>query len=164
MQPPKLPANEFLRLDATKHLNILDTPREKRFDKITKEAAKKLHVPICTISIIDAHREWFKSCVGTATTEGLRELSFCGHTILTDKMLIVEDTLKDSRFIDNPQVLGSSHIRFYAGIVLHDQATHLPVGAFCIKDVVPRYLTSEDLEVLTDLAHRVEIELNNRKS
>lgn len=160
MQPPKIPANEFLRLDATKHLNILDTPREKRFDKITRAAAKELHAPICTLSIIDSNREWFKSCIGTHALEGLRESSFCGHTILEDKMLIIEDTLQDIRFADNPQVTNPPHIRFYAGIVLKDRTTNLSIGAFCIKDFVPRQLTPAELEILHRHACQAEDELN----
>lgn len=159
MQTAPLPENEAARLEAVKLLGVLDTPAEQRFDVITKQAAIAFHVPICTISIIDTNREWFKSCVGTTTREGDRSISFCGHTIVSGKMLIIEDTLRDPRFADNPQVAQPPHIRFYAGVTLHDRH-HVPVGAFCIKDTQPRSLDLKDIQLLMDFAKRVEDELN----
>jgi GAF domain-containing protein len=160
MQPPPIPANESERLQAVKHLNILDTPAEERFDTITKAAAEELRVPICTIAIIDATREWFKSCVGTTATEGARETSFCGYTIVSGKILVIQDTLADPRFANNPQVTQPPHIRFYAGVTLHDRDTHLPVGAFCVKDVKPRSLTPQEFSALLRYADQAESELN----
>lgn len=158
---PPIPANESERLHAVKHLNILDTPPEERFDKITKAAAEELHVPICTITIVDANREWFKSCVGTTATEGPRETSFCGYTIITGKIFVIKDTLEDPRFADNPQVTQPPHIRFYAGVTLHDHATHLPIGAFCVKDVKPRTVSLQELNALLQYADQAEAELNS---
>jgi GAF domain-containing protein len=160
MESPVTPAYEPERLHAIRHLNILDTPPEERFDAITKAAAEELQVPISTISIVDANREWFKSCVGTAATEGPRDVSFCGHTIVSGKIFVINDTLKDARFADNPQVTQPPHIRFYAGVTLHDHATHLPVGAFCVKDTKPRELTLQEFNALLQYADKAEYELN----
>lgn len=142
-------------------MGVLDTPPEPRFDAITTRAAKTFGVPICTISVIDANREWFKSCVGTLHREGERSTSFCGHTIVSGKILIVEDALKDPRFADNPQVVNPPHVRFYAGVTLFDRKTHIPVGAFCIKDTKARSLDLDELNVLMDLARQAEEELNH---
>lgn len=163
MQPAPRPQNDKERIRAVRSLHILDTPTEERFDQITREAAAKLNAPICTISIIDENREWLKSCVGTDVRERSRDMSFCGYTIVRGSIFVIEDTLQDPRFSDNPQVAQPPHIRFYAGITLHEEKTHLPIGAFCIKDIKPRTLNTEEMGVLLSYAQKAEKELNKEK-
>ncbi len=139
---------------------ILDTKPEERFDRLTEEAVAKLKVPISTITIIDADREWFKSCQGLDEKQGGRDVSFCGHALLAKNLFVVEDTLKDPRFADNPMVVNAPYIRFYAGMALLDQKTGQPVGVFCVKDTKPRQFNLEEINVFMDLANRAEKELN----
>ncbi|OGG72945.1 hypothetical protein A3A38_04370 [Candidatus Kaiserbacteria bacterium RIFCSPLOWO2_01_FULL_53_17] len=163
MVRPPITSNEQSRLKAVKQLKILDTALEERFDSITREAVKRLRAPISTISIIDKDREWFKSRVGLDQTQGPRDISFCGHSMLARDIFIVEDTLLDERFADNPYVIGEPHLRFYAGVSLHERDSGLPVGVFCIKDIRPRKLSAGEIAALIELAGRVEAELNVRK-
>ncbi|MDO8664558.1 MAG: GAF domain-containing protein, partial [Candidatus Liptonbacteria bacterium] len=93
--------------------------------------------------------------------EGERATSFCGHTILGKGMFLIEDTLKDSRFADNPTVTGFPFIRFYAGVTLSDYKTDQAVGVFCVKDNKPRSFSKEEMAILIDLAKRAENYLNN---
>ena len=160
MQKAPIPDNEVARLTAVKSFNILDTPPEERFDKVTKAAIEYFKVPIATITIMDADREWFKSCQGLNFNQADRSVSFCGHAMLSTYIFIVEDTLKDQRFMDNPQVIGAPYIRFYAGMAMKDKKTNLPVGVLCIKDTKPRTLSPEDIATLIDLAGQAEEELN----
>lgn len=152
--------DEEQRLEAVHRLAILDTQPEVRFDNLTHEAVEKLHMPISTISILDSNREWFKSCVGLDATEGERAISFCGHALYAKDMFIIEDTLQDERFADNPMVVGPPFIRFYAGIALLDHKTSQPVGVFCVKDTKPRSLSIQEVGVIVDIADRIEEELN----
>jgi diguanylate cyclase len=164
MQKAPIPKNEQERLIAVHNLAILDSEPEARFDNITKEVKEKLNVPISTLTIIDKDREWFKSKQGLSKTEGKREVSFCGHALLATEIFIVEDTLKDDRFKDNPMVVGGPHIRFYAGISLRDYITKLPVGVLCVKDIIPRKLKLEEINILMELASRAEKEINNNNA
>ncbi|MDX9893512.1 MAG: GAF domain-containing protein [Patescibacteria group bacterium] len=164
MKKAPIPQNETARLEALKQLGILDTPTEKRFDQITKEATAKLQVPVSTISIIDEDREWFKSCQGLDSKEGARDISFCGHAMLSREIFIIEDTLEDERFKDNPYVIGKNGIRFYAGIALHDQASGLPIGVLCVKDFKPKKMSLDEIEILMKLAAKAEDELNSTKA
>jgi GAF domain-containing protein len=152
--------NENQRLEALKRLGILDTPPEERFDVITREASVKLGVPISTISIIDAKREWYKSRCGLTAQEGERDISFCGHAMQAEYIFVIEDTLTDNRFKDNPYVTGAPFIRFYAGVALHDRKTKLPVGVLCVKDVKPRKFSPAEVVTLIELARQAEDELN----
>ncbi len=160
MQKAPIPANEKERIEAVHRFAILDTEPEERFDTLTREAVEKLKVPMSMVSILDTDREWFKSCVGFDKKEGERSVSFCGHALLATNIFIVEDTLKDERFKDNPLVVGDPFIRFYAGVALFDHKTRQPIGVFCVKDTKPRKLTTEEISVVIDLAGRAEEELN----
>lgn len=160
MQPAQIPQNEFDREEALRSLHVLDTEEEERFNRITREAAAQLHVPICAISLVDTNREWLKSCVGTDARSRGRDISFCGHTIMRGMMFVIEDTQKDPRFADNPQVTNPPYVRFYAGVTLHEKKTHLPIGALCIKDTKPRSLSTDDVGLLLHFALEAEKELN----
>lgn len=160
MQSAPIPNNEEERIEAVHRLAILDTEPEERFDSLTKEAVKKLNVPISAVAILDSKREWFKSCVGLNQKDGDRAISFCGHALLAQDIFIVEDTLNDSRFVDNPMVVGFPFIRFYAGMALLDNKTSQPVGVFCIKDTKPRNLSLEEVGIFMDIASRAEKEIN----
>ena len=160
MQTAPIPGNESERLAALHGLGLLDTKPEPRFDEITKEATRQLKMPISTISILDENREWFKSCQGVSAKEGPRDISFCGHALLAADVFVVEDTLADERFKDNPYVTGPPFIRFYAGQALREKKSGLPIGVFCVKDIKPRHFGSEELAIFIGLADRAETELN----
>ncbi len=139
-------------------LGILDTPNEWRFDRLTQLTQRIFKVPISVVSLVDENRQWFKSSVGLNVSETPRAESFCGHAILGPEILIIEDTLRDERFSDNPLVLGEPHIRFYAGcpLVLDNRR----LGTLCIIDQSPRSLDQDQIETLRDLASVVERELS----
>jgi len=160
MLTPSLPIDEASRLEALYSLNLLDTPPEERFDRITRLATQILKVPIALVSLIDSNRQWFKSCQGLEATETERSVSFCAHAILDDSLFIIPDTHLDERFADNPLVTGTPHVRFYAGQPLFGPDRHR-VGTLCIIDVYPRHLNDKALTVIRDLAAWAEQELNS---
>lgn len=106
---------EINRIQSLHDLNILDTPPEERFDRITKIAQIMFDVPIALVSLVDSNRQWFKSCAGLSVTETPRSVSFCSHAILNEDVMTVSDATQDERFANNPLVTGSPNIRFYAG-------------------------------------------------
>lgn len=154
-----LPPNESLRLAALHELNILDTPPEERFDRMTRIAAATFDVPIAFVSLIDSERQWFKSACGLSIEGTPRSLSFCSHAILQDEPLVVRDALEDERFADNPLVTDEPGIRFYAG---HPLTTidGYNIGTLCLADRVPRDLSDEELRLLGDMARTVQDQLN----
>ncbi|GGC64907.1 GAF domain-containing protein [Marinobacter halophilus] len=157
MQTPDHPANEDKRLSALEAALLLDTPPEERFDRITRLAARLFDVPICLVSLIDANRQWFKSCYGLGVRETARDISFCGHAILGTDTFVVENALQDERFADNPLVTGEPNIRFYAGAPLEDRHGHR-LGTLCLIDRSPRPFPDDDKQALRDLADMVERE------
>ncbi|MBE0506849.1 MAG: response regulator [Marinospirillum sp.] len=159
MQAPRLPENECERLQALHRMKVLDTPAEERFDRLTRLCKQFFGVEIVAISLIDENRQWFKSSQGLDIHETGRDISFCGHTILQEQLLVVEDAQQDQRFCDNPLVTGAPHIRFYAGAPLHNPQGYR-VATLCLIDSQPRKLTAEEQHILLDFAVTVELELN----
>jgi diguanylate cyclase (GGDEF)-like protein len=158
MQQPAQPSNEAARIALLRSLDILDTPPDERFDRLTRLAKRLFDVPIATVSLVDSDRQWFKSCIGLSVTETPRDISFCGHTILDDELLVIEDAQADPRFFDDPLVTGDLHLRFYAGCPL-TLRNDVRVGAICIVDTKPRTLDEADRGLLRDLGHIAEREL-----
>lgn len=158
MQTPAIPANEIERLHVLRALAILDTKAEERFDRVTRIATRMFNVPIALVTLVDANRQWFKSCIGLSTTETSRDISFCGHAILGSEAFVIQDAAEDIRFHDNPLVIGEPHIRFYAGRPI--RTTHgFKIGTLCLIDSQPRTFSAKDINDLDDLACLVESEL-----
>ena len=158
MKTPDIPQEEEARLKTLRSLDILDTPQEERFDRLTRMAKRMFGVPIALVSLVDDNRQWFKSCAGLDASETPRDISFCGHAILGNEVFIIPDATKDERFADNPLVLHEPNIRFYAGCPLRALNGN-KLGTLCIIDRKPRSLGEEDIEALQDLAAMVEREL-----
>ncbi|MGB3145313.1 MAG: ATP-binding protein [Maribacter sp.] len=149
-----IPENESARIEKLRYYDILDTDAEEMFDDLTKLAAQILEVPICTISLIDEDRQWFKSKIGIEDKETSREISFCQYTIMEDDIFEVEDAVKDERFKDNPLVTGNPGIRFYSGAALRDEDGHA-IGTLCAIDLVPRRFTQKQQMALKWISNTV---------
>lgn len=158
MKAPQKPTNEGARLKTLESLNILDTPPEDRFDRYTRIAAALFDVPIALVSLVDNHRQWFKSSCGLSVDETPRSISVCGHVILQNEVFVVEDLAEDPRFSDNPLVTNDPKLRFYAGVPLQPLNGY-KLGSFCILDYKPREFTDKNKADLSDLASMVSDEL-----
>ena len=158
---------ERARIEALRALRILDTPPEPRFDRLTRLAADIFDVPIALVSLVDEHRQWFKSCQGMNLCETSRAESFCSHAIQAPPgaVLIVPDATQDPRFADSAMVTASDGVRFYAGAVLTTPSGQ-NLGALCIKDRVPRTFSEADARRLRQLADLVteQIELTRERN
>jgi len=158
MQVPELPGNDAARVATLQSLNILDTPRDDRFDRYTRIAARIFDMPIVLISLVDDSRQWFKSTEGLDVEETARDISFCAHAILGDDVLEVPNARRDPRFFDNPLVVERPRIRFYAGAPLEAPNGH-KLGTLCVIDRVPRRLSDDEKAMLKSLADMVVDEM-----
>jgi diguanylate cyclase (GGDEF)-like protein len=151
MEIPEWTTDEPIRLAALRSTRQLDTPIEERFESLTRMARRLLNVPIAAVSLVDTDRQWFKSISGLDADQTSRAVSFCGHTIHGDDVLIVTDARKDERFTDNPLVTDAPNIVFYAGSPIRSRCGS-NIASFCVIDNKPRHLTGDEIEILRDLA------------
>ena len=139
---------EEQRVAALKELDILDTPPEERFDRLTRIATRIFNVPVAQITLLDGDRQWFKSIQGAELTEVPRAITFCTHTVETaNGTMVITDAEKDSRFDGNPMVHSEPNIRFYAGSSL-SYSENVRLGTLCILDVKPRQMSENDIAIL----------------
>jgi diguanylate cyclase (GGDEF)-like protein len=139
------------RLSALEAYDILDTPTEETFDRITRLTSRMFGVSISTVTFLDGHRQWFKSRVGINDCETDRGPAFCNVALRETSPLVVTDALADERFRENPFVLGEPHIRFYAGAPLRAPGGQV-IGTLCAMDRKPRAFGTADVAALTDIA------------
>ena len=154
--------NEQDRLRILRDYQVLDTPFELCFDRITELARTVFEAPIALVSLVDEDRQWFKSCLGLTVRETPRELAFCDHTIRADEVLVISDARSDLRTRANPLVTDDPRIVFYAGAPLITPEKYR-LGSVCIIDRKPRYFTDKDKKILKQLSGLVMDELNLRR-
>lgn len=142
------------RLAELQRLLILDSGPERAYDDITRLLAKSLAIPFTMVNMLDAERDWFKSCVGVQQTQSPAVTSFCEAFFnATEDLIVVEDTLTDPRFARHAKVIGRPFIRFYAAARLAVRGQ--TVGTLCAYDVCPRQLAPEQLEDFQKMAGAV---------
>lgn len=161
---PNKPHNEAERLAALRRYEILDTPQEAAFDDLVMIASAVCGMPMGSVSLIDADRQWFKARLGLGDSETSRDSAFCAHAILNpDEVMVVPDAMEDPRFRDNPFVVSHPGIRFYAGAPLLG-TEGLPMGTLCVMDRQPRKLEKHQIEALNALSRQVSRLLELRRA
>jgi PAS domain S-box-containing protein len=156
-----IPQNEAERIRALRRYDILDTPPDGAFDRITSLAARLLNVPIAIVSIVDTNRVWFKSHYGLEVSEIAREPGLCASAILFNAPWVVTDARHDPRTRSNPLVAGAFGIRFYAATPL-TTIDGYNLGTICVIDRQPRTISKAELGILQDLAAIVMDEMELR--
>jgi two-component system, NtrC family, sensor kinase len=156
-------STEAARVASLNRYAILDSEPEQSFDDLVILAAHICQTPMATLSLVDDHRQWFKSKFGVEVKETPREVSICSHAIQQGDLFIVPDTLQDPRFRENPLVTGEPHVRFYAGTPLINEDGYA-LGTLCVLDREPRQLNTEQKEAINALGRlalrQMELRMN----
>ena len=158
-----IPADEPERMAAVRRYDVLDTPPDGAFDRITAIAARRFGAPIAIISVVDQDRIWFKSHHGLDVKEIGRDPGLCASAILSDVPHILPDATKDVRSLANPLVAGEFGLRFYAGVPLRTSDGY-NLGTLCVIDKEPRTIDQAQIDDLKDLASVVMDQLELRLS
>lgn len=158
---------ETERLAALQSYEILDTPPDGAFDRITALAARHFDVPVALVSLVDEDRIWFKSRHGLQTDEIPRSPGLCASVIFSDEAYVVRNAIEDPRTLANPLVAGQMGVRFYAAVplVTHDG---FRLGTMNIIDFKPRDFDGRQLSDLHEFAglvmDQMELRLSARKT
>jgi PAS domain S-box-containing protein len=151
------------RLAALEILGLMDSPPEASFDRFTRLAARLLNAPVALVTLLDADRQFIKSCVGLpegAGQSGPVPESFCRYAVEADAPLLVDDARLDPRLRDNPSVHALGMVA-YAGFPIRTPDGHV-LGTLCVLDFVPRSWSQEEHQILADLADAATTEIAQR--
>ncbi|MDP1749611.1 MAG: histidine kinase dimerization/phosphoacceptor domain -containing protein [Reyranella sp.] len=140
------PDNEILRLALLKRYEILDTPPEAAFDRITALAADLFDAPIAIVSFLDGHRLWFKSHHGLDSSE----VRWGPETAVSTMETLIRGQFGVGFFVSAPLITHDGH----------------ELGALCVIDHQPRAVDEQSLRHLATLAalvtDRMELRLTAR--
>jgi len=159
-------SREARRLSVLQATGLLDSDAEAPFDRLTRLSSRLLDAPVALISLVDQHRQFFKSAVRlTEPWASRRETplsySFCQHVVRSAEKLVVADARRHPLLRDSPAITELNVIA-YAGVPLTvDGET---IGAFCVIDDKPRDWPPEKIELLQDLAASVVSEVQLRSA
>ncbi len=153
--------NQQDRLNFLQRYDILDTPQEEAFDRVTRLVRQVFDVPMSTITFLDDHRQWSRLRRSAVAGECDIGPALCAAAFPQDEPLFIPDTLADPRFATNPLVIGDPHIRFYAGVKLSSPDGQ-NIGTLCAADTKPRDVSGGQATALTDLAKIIMSELELR--
>lgn len=157
------PKNEKERLKELESYNIIDSLPEKEYDDIALISAHICETPISTVALIDKTRKWHKSKVGINKEFLPRDFTICSHTIMDDKILVVDDTLLHQDFRHIGMVTKSPFVRFYAGVPLINSAG-FALGTLCVVDIKPNKLNEFQISALKALARQIIALMELRRS
>ncbi|MCT4785163.1 EAL domain-containing protein [Exiguobacterium aestuarii] len=156
---PALDEREMKRLKAILRLEILNTPQEERFDRISRLVAQMLQMPVSFISIMTTDQQWFKSCVGIelGSSHLKREWTLCNRVVTSERSMVIEDVAAEEFESDSPWL---EQVGFYAGVPLRTKQGHV-IGTLCVVDTQARTFTEENLHALESFTHWVMTEIEH---
>jgi GAF domain-containing protein len=156
------------RLRELQRSMLLDSPPEESFDRLTRLTSSVLNVPVTLVSLVDSDRQFFKSCLGlpqpwAAQRQTPLSHSFCQHVVESRRPLVVSDAREHPLLRNNPAIRDLGIIA-YAGAPLISPGGQV-LGTLCAIDHQPRHWTTEQVEILSNLAGSVlsEIQLHTAR-
>lgn len=159
--------DEIMRLSDLEAYEILDSAPEQEFNELVELLQQITQCSYVSISFLGAHRQWQKASIGHDVDVDNREQSFCFHTILEKKPLVVANTLADIRFSHHPAVTDFPHIRFYAGTPIVS-SNGRNIGAVCAFDISEREFSPDQVRGMEIVAGQVtkllELRIRNKKA
>jgi PAS domain S-box-containing protein len=152
------------QLAALRQNNLLDTPAEEAFDRLVRQAAHLLEVPIALVSLLDQDRQVLKASVGlpkpwaSARPTPLPSLC-CQQLLLTRQSLVIPDTRRHPRTRDDEFLLAHGLAAYLSVPLIVDGQV---LGSLCVADRQPRHWTAEQVATLTELVGPLLTQLQQR--
>lgn len=146
---------EGARLRELHLTELLDSPPEAAFDRLTGFVCRLLGVPVSLVSLPDDHRQFFKSVRGlgepwASARETPLSHSFCQHVVASGEPLVVEDARRHPQVHDN-LAIRDLEVVAYLGMPIFTPDGHA-VATLCAIDHQPRRWTEDDLDTMSQLA------------
>jgi signal transduction histidine kinase len=140
----------------------VDSEAEGALDRMTRFAQVVLEAPVALISLVDDHRQFFKSHQGLPepwASERQTPLthSFCQHVVTSAQPLIVSDARLDERVRENLAIRDLNVIA-YAGYPIVAPGGQV-LGSLCAIHGRPHPWTERELLLLRELSEAVSNEV-----
>ncbi len=154
------------RLISLQRSELMDSPPEAGFDRITSLLGLVLKVPVALVSLVDDGRQFFKSCHGVLAEpwHSLRETplshSFCQYVVTSHLPLIIEDA-RVHKVLKHNLAVPDLGVVAYLGFPLVDPNGAV-LGSVCAIDGQPRAWSSDEIEIVKQLAAVVSDEVHLR--
>lgn len=154
------------RVAALRQAELLDTPSEEVFDRLTRLAAKALEAPVSLFTLIDAERQFCKSVVGLpdiwiSGRDSPLSYSFCQHAVAMGVPLVIEDARQHPLVRQDPATMRG--VIAYAGVPLVTSDGHA-LGTLCVIDFQPRRWSEGEVQTLAELAAVVVTKIELRSA
>jgi diguanylate cyclase (GGDEF)-like protein len=147
---PPPPANEEERLNFLFSCGILDTPKDERFDRLTRLAALFYEADVAFLGFVDDQYQWMKSVKGEGVGPWIeRDQSVCQIVIASGEPLVIGDMKTDPRLAGHP-IVPHLPFRFYAGVPLLTPDGGA-VASLCVLKREAHDAANFNLAALTDL-------------
>lgn len=144
---------------------LLDSPPEPQFDRLTRMAQRLLAAPVALVSLVDEDRQFFKSAQGLpepwrSRRETPLSHSFCQYVVRDRRPLVIADARRHPLVRTNLAIrdLGVSG---YLGVPLCAPG-QVTIGTVCVITTQPRAWSSDEIELMEDLAAIVAAEIASR--
>lgn len=165
---PSAPAGPVIvaaqRLAAVERTGLLDAAPRDILDRLCRVATNALETPVALVSLVDADRQFFTSCIGladpyaTARQTALSH-SFCQYAVISRRPLVIGDAREHPVLKRNPAIEDLGVVA-YAGVPLIDDDGHA-LGTFCVIDHEPRSWKRTEIELLEGLARAALAEVTS---
>ena len=151
-----IPFNEDSRLATLQRIHPQKFRDNPTLKWLVRMVARLLGTSSAAITLVEWDQQSFLATHGTQLCSSAREDAFCGHTIMSDSVLVIPDAASDPRFANTRLVAADPSVRFYAGAPLITREG-FRIGALCALGSHPRVegVSEDEAASLKDLAATV---------
>jgi transcriptional regulator with GAF, ATPase, and Fis domain len=150
-----IPVDETQRLVSIQHYDVRHSLQEPVFGEFVSLTARIFSLPISLIALIDETKVHYTANFGLENVAAQpREEALCSTAILNKKAVVYADLATETSPLITRQAAEAAHdkgLRFYAAapIQMPDERR---VGSLCVIDRQPRTFSSEEQDLLEQIA------------
>jgi len=153
MKKYPIPENEAKRINKMEFYGLLNLPKDPELDVFTETACLIADCSASLVAMMESETQIVQSCAGFSLDAVPRQSTICQYAIMQQDVLVINDTLKDSRSSDN-EMMKAAGVRFYAGVPLIDEEG-LAFGTLCVIDYKPKELSEHQVDLLRKLGETI---------
>lgn len=141
---------------------LVGSPADKEFDRLAKLTCNLIGASTGFITLVGKHEHYYKSILWNGeNTEPRAEKkplqSFCQHVVVSNDMVIINDTRKD-KLVSDDEIENRLNLAAYLGTPLRTPNNEV-IGALCVVEQDPRTWNQEEKGFLSEMGELVMKEI-----